>query len=89
MDEEGLGGFSFSLWAALFAPHQTPRDIIDRLNTAAVKTLHDPSVAQKLEAQGFAIPSPDRQTPGALAFYQKTEIEKWWPIIRAAGITPQ
>jgi len=89
MDEEGLSGFSFSLWAALFAPRQTPRDIIDRLNTAAVKTLHDPSVARKLEVQGFAIPSPDRQTPEALGAYQKAEIEKWWPIIRAAGITPQ
>jgi tripartite-type tricarboxylate transporter receptor subunit TctC len=89
MDEEGLGGFSFSLWAALFAPRQTPRHIIDTLNAAAVKTLHDPTVTHKLEAQGFAIPSPDRQTPEALGAYQKAEIEKWWPIIRAAGITPQ
>jgi tripartite-type tricarboxylate transporter receptor subunit TctC len=89
MDEEGLRGFSFSLWAALFAPHDTPRDIIDKLNSAAVKTLHDPNIAQKLEAQGFAIPSPQRQTPEALAAYQKAEIEKWWPIIRAAGIKAQ
>jgi tripartite-type tricarboxylate transporter receptor subunit TctC len=89
MDEAGLRGFSFSLWAALFAPHDTPRDIIDKLNSAAVKTLHDPNVAQKLEAQGFAIPSAERQTPEALAAYQKAEIEKWWPIIRAAGIKAQ
>jgi tripartite-type tricarboxylate transporter receptor subunit TctC len=89
MDEEGLRGFSYSLWAALFAPHETPRDIIDKLNTAAVKTLHDPTVAQKLEAQGFKIPSRERQTPEALGTYQKAEIEKWWPIIRAAGIKVQ
>jgi tripartite-type tricarboxylate transporter receptor subunit TctC len=89
MDEEGLRGYSFSLWAALFAPHETPRDIIDKLNNAAVKTLHDPTVAQKLEAQGFKIPSRDRQTPQALGTYQKAEIKKWWPIIRAAGIKVQ
>jgi tripartite-type tricarboxylate transporter receptor subunit TctC len=89
MDEEGLRGFSFSLWGALFAPRDTPRDIIDKLNAAAVKTLHDPDVARKLEAQGFAIPSGDRQTPAALAAYQKAEIDKWWPIIRDAGIKAQ
>jgi tripartite-type tricarboxylate transporter receptor subunit TctC len=86
MDEAGLPGFSFSLWAALFAPHDTPRNIIDALNSAAVKTLHDPSHRQKLEAQGFEIPSRERQTPEALGAYQKAEIEKWWPIIKAAGI---
>jgi tripartite-type tricarboxylate transporter receptor subunit TctC len=89
MDEEGLRGFSFSLWGALFAPRDTPREVIDKLNAAAVKTLHDPNVTQKLEAQGFAIPPPERQTPEALAAYQKAEIDKWWPIIRDAGIKAQ
>jgi tripartite-type tricarboxylate transporter receptor subunit TctC len=86
MDEAGLPGFSFSLWAALFAPHDTPRDIIDKLNTAAVDSLDDPNVRQTLEAQGFEIPPRERQTPEALGAYQKAEIEKWWPIIKAAGI---
>jgi tripartite-type tricarboxylate transporter receptor subunit TctC len=86
MDEAGLRGFSFSLWAALFAPHDTPRDIIDKLNTAAVNTLHDPKIRQKLDAQGFEIPPRERQTPEALGAYQKAEIEKWWPIIKAAGM---
>jgi tripartite-type tricarboxylate transporter receptor subunit TctC len=89
MDEAGLRGFSFSLWAALFAPHDTPRDIIDKLNSAAVNTLRDPNVRQKLEAQGFEIPPRERQTPEALGVYQKAEIEKWWPIIKAAGIRVQ
>jgi tripartite-type tricarboxylate transporter receptor subunit TctC len=86
IEEAGPRGFSFSLWGALFAPHGTSRDIIDRLNTAAVKTLHDPDVAQKLEAQGFQIPSRQEQTPEALGAYQKAEIERWWPIIKGAGI---
>jgi tripartite-type tricarboxylate transporter receptor subunit TctC len=89
MDEAGLRGFSFSLWAALFAPHDTPRDIIDKLNSAAVNTLRDPNVRQKLEAQGFEIPPREPQTPEALGVYQKAEIEKWWPIIKAAGIRVQ
>jgi tripartite-type tricarboxylate transporter receptor subunit TctC len=89
MDESGLHGFSFSLWAALFAPRQTPTDIIAKLNAAAVNTLDDARVRQKLEAQGFVISSGDRQTPAALAVYQQAEIEKWWPIIKAAGIQMQ
>jgi tripartite-type tricarboxylate transporter receptor subunit TctC len=86
MDEAGLSGFSFSLWAALFAPHGTPRGIIDKLNTAAVNALRDANVRQKLEVQGFEIPAREQQTPEALGAYQKAEIEKWWPIIKAAGI---
>src|SRR5215831_3829034 len=86
MDEAGLREFYFSLWAGLFAPKGTPRTIIDRLNAAAVNTLGDPSVRQKLEAQGYEIPPPEQQTPEALRAYQKAEIEKWSPIIKAGGI---
>jgi tripartite-type tricarboxylate transporter receptor subunit TctC len=86
MDEAGLRGFSFSLWAGFFAPRDTPRPVIDKLNSAAVDALADPDTRRKLEAQGFTIPPRERQTPEALAVYQKAEIEKWWPIIKAAGI---
>jgi tripartite-type tricarboxylate transporter receptor subunit TctC len=86
MDEAGLRRFFFSLWAALFAPRGTPRDIIDKLNSAAMHTLGDPVIRQKLEALGFEIPPLEQQTPEALAAYQKGEIEKWWPVIKAAGI---
>jgi tripartite-type tricarboxylate transporter receptor subunit TctC len=89
MDEAVLPGFYFALWAAIFAPRGTPKDIIDKLNAAAVKTLAEPSVRQKLEAQGFEIPPPEQQTPAALAAYQKAEIEKWWPVVKAAGIKPE
>ena len=85
MDEAGLREFYFSYWAALFAPRGTPRDIVDKLNLAVVSTLGDPSIRQKLEAQGFEIPPVEQQTPAALAAYQKAEIEKWWPIVKALG----
>jgi len=86
VDEAGLPGLYFSLWAGLFAPKGTPRDIIDKLNSAAVDTLSDPNMRHKLAAQGFEIPPREKQTPEALGAYQKAEIEKWWPIIKAANI---
>jgi tripartite-type tricarboxylate transporter receptor subunit TctC len=86
VDEAGLPGFYFSLWAALFAPRGTPKTIIGRLNAAAVSTLEDPATRQKLVDQGFVIPPREQQTPEALGAYQKAEIEKWWPVIKAAGI---
>ena len=86
VDEAGLPGLYFSLWAGLFAPRGTPSDIIGKLNSAAVNTLGDPILRQKLAEQGFEIPPRERQTPEALAGYQKAEIDKWWPIIKAANI---
>jgi tripartite-type tricarboxylate transporter receptor subunit TctC len=89
VDEAGLPGLRFSLWGALFAPKGTPKEIIDKLNAAVVSTLADPIARQKLVEQGFEIPPRDQQTPAALGAYQKAEIKKWWPIIKAAGITAQ
>jgi tripartite-type tricarboxylate transporter receptor subunit TctC len=86
VDEAGLPGLHFSLWASLFAPKGTPKDIISKLNIAAVNTLSDPTIRERLADQGFEIPSREQQTPEALGAYQKAEIEKWWPIIKAAGI---
>jgi tripartite-type tricarboxylate transporter receptor subunit TctC len=86
VDEAGLPGLYFSLWAGLFAPKGTPKDIIDKLNSAAVDTLSDPNMRHKLTAQGFEIPPREQQTPEALGAYQKAEIEKWWPIMKAVGI---
>jgi tripartite-type tricarboxylate transporter receptor subunit TctC len=86
VDEAGLPGLYFSLWAGLFAPKGTPKDIIGKLNAAAVGTFGDPATRKKLADQGLEVPPRERMTPEALGGYQKAEIEKWWPIIKAAGI---
>jgi tripartite-type tricarboxylate transporter receptor subunit TctC len=86
VDEAGLPGFYCSVWNALFAPKGTPRDIIARLNAAAVEALAEPEVRQRLADLGQQIVPREEQTPEALAVFHKAEIEKWWPIIKAAGI---
>jgi hypothetical protein len=79
-------GLHVSIWFALFAPKQTPKAVINQLNAAVVDALATPTVRQRLSDLGFEIPSRDQQTPEALRAYQKAEIEKWWPIIKAANI---
>jgi tripartite-type tricarboxylate transporter receptor subunit TctC len=86
VDEAGLPGFYCSVWNALFAPKGTPKDVIAKLNAAAVSALTEPEVRQRAAEAGQQIVPRDEQTPAALAALQRAEIEKWWPIIKAAGI---
>jgi tripartite-type tricarboxylate transporter receptor subunit TctC len=86
VDEAGLPGFHFSLWFALWAPKGTPKDAIAKLNDAVVNSLADPTTRQKLADESMEVLPRDRQTPEALGTFHKAEIEKWWPIIKAAGI---
>jgi tripartite-type tricarboxylate transporter receptor subunit TctC len=86
VDEAGLPGFYVTGWYGLWAPRGTRKDVISKLNSAAVTALADPTVGAPLTELGMEIFSRDQQTPEALAAYQKAEIEKWWPIIKAAGI---
>jgi tripartite-type tricarboxylate transporter receptor subunit TctC len=85
-DEAGLPGFYFSLWAGLFAPRGTPKAIVEALNAAAITALADAAMRRTVAEQGAEIPALEQQTPEALAAYQKAEIERWWPIIKAANI---
>ena len=86
VDEAGLPGFYMSVWHGIWSSKGTPRDVILKLNAAVVDALADPTVRQRLTELAQELPARERQTPEALGAYQKAEIEKWWPIVRAAGI---
>jgi tripartite-type tricarboxylate transporter receptor subunit TctC len=86
VDEAGLPGFYFSFWHALWAPKGTPKPIIAKLNAAVVSALADPTVHKRLTDIAQDIFPRAELTPEALYAYHKAEIEKWWPVIKAAGI---
>jgi tripartite-type tricarboxylate transporter receptor subunit TctC len=88
-DEAGLPGFYIAVWHGLWVPKGTPKEIVTKLNTAVRDTLADPAVRARLAALSLEIPSLDQQTPEGLYAQQKAEIEKWWPIIKAANIKGQ
>jgi tripartite-type tricarboxylate transporter receptor subunit TctC len=75
-----------AFWYGLWAPAGVPRDMIVKLNAAVSATFDDPAVRQKLTDQGHVIPARDQRAPEALGAHHKAEIEKWWPIIKAANI---
>jgi tripartite-type tricarboxylate transporter receptor subunit TctC len=85
-DEAGLPGFYFSFWHAMWAPKGTPKPIIAKLNAAVVAALEDADTRKKLLDLAQEIYPRAQQTPEALYAFQKGEVEKWWPIIKAAGI---
>ena len=82
-----MPGLYISVWYGLWAPKGTPKDIIAKLNAAAVEAMADPAVRQRMDNFGLEIPPRDQQSAEALGALQKAEIEKWWPIIKAAHIT--
>jgi tripartite-type tricarboxylate transporter receptor subunit TctC len=86
VDEAGLPGLHIAVWHGIWAPKGTPKNIIAKLNAAIVETLADPEVRRRLSELGQQIPPHERQTPEALAAYHKAELEKWLPLIEAAGI---
>ena len=75
-----------TLWSGLWAPKGTPKTIVAKLNTAAVDALNDPAVRKQLENLGLQMPSKDQLAPEALGAWQKAEMEKWWPMIKAANV---
>lgn len=86
-DEAGLPGFYFTFWHALWVPKDTPKDVVARLNGALRGALADPEIKNRLTALAQDIFPPEEQAPEALAKFQNSEIQKWWPVIKEAGIT--
>jgi tripartite-type tricarboxylate transporter receptor subunit TctC len=85
-DEGGVPGLYASGWFGFFAPKGTPKDVIAKLNGAMVQALADPAVRARFTDLGLDVASREQQTPEGLAAFHKAEIDKWWPIIKAAGI---
>ena len=86
VDEAGLPGFHMTLWSGLWVPKDTPKEIVAKLNAATVEALNDPAVRKQLENLGLQMPPKDQLTPEALGAWQKAEIAKWWPVIKAANV---
>src|SRR3954468_24556339 len=88
-DESGLPSLYMSGWFGFWAPKGTPKEIIAKLNAATVEALADPALQKRFSDLGLDVAPRAQQTPEGLAAFQKTEIEKWWPIIKSAGIGVQ
>jgi tripartite-type tricarboxylate transporter receptor subunit TctC len=87
--ELGLPSVSYSTWLALFAPKNVPKEIIGKLNAAAVVALADEALRSRLADLDYEVYPPEQQTPEALGAMQKADAEKWWPIIKELGIKPE
>jgi tripartite-type tricarboxylate transporter receptor subunit TctC len=86
VDQAGLAGFHASLWYGLWVPKGTPKEIVGTLNAAVVDALGAAPVRARLAELGVALPPREQQTPEALRAFQRAEVERWWPIIKAANI---
>ena len=86
LDELGVPGIHASFWHGMWVPKGTPPDVIAKLNAAIVETLADPTVQDRFKNLGQEMWPKEFQNPAALGTKQKAEIEKWWPIVKAAGI---
>jgi len=86
-DEAGVPGFHLESWHGLWAPKGTPKAVIARLNATVVEALAEPAVQKRIVDLGAEMPPREHQTPEGFRVFHKAEIAKWWPIIKAAGIT--
>jgi tripartite-type tricarboxylate transporter receptor subunit TctC len=88
-EESGFPGLYFSTWQGLWAPKGTPADVVAKVNAAANAAMADPTVLQRMAAMGLDLPPADQRTPAAFAAFHASEVAKWYPIVKAAGIKAQ
>jgi tripartite-type tricarboxylate transporter receptor subunit TctC len=86
VDEAGLPGLHTAIWHGMWLPKGTPKDVVAKLNAAVVETLGDTAVRARFAELGQEIPPREQLTPEALFAHHKAEIDKWFPIIKAAGL---
>jgi tripartite-type tricarboxylate transporter receptor subunit TctC len=89
VSESGLPGFQMVVWYAMYAPKGTPKPVIDRLSGALQKALQDPEVKERLAQSGAETVAPERARPEVLRAHLISEIDKWVPIIKKAGVLSQ
>ena len=87
--EGGLPGDQIEFWHGLWAPKGTPKDVVAKLNAAVAAAFADPAVRKRFADLGHEIPARELQSPQALFAHHKAELDRWWPIIKAAGIKSQ
>ena len=85
-EESGIAGLHASGWFGLFAPKAIPAEVVAKLNGAMVQALAEPALRKRFADLGLDLAAREQQTPEGLAAFHKAEVEKWWPIIKAAGI---
>jgi tripartite-type tricarboxylate transporter receptor subunit TctC len=85
-DESGLPGLYAAGWFGLFGPKGMRKEVVARLNAAMMEALADPALKARFAELGLEVAPRELQTPDGLAAFHKAEIDKWWPVIKAAGI---
>ncbi len=85
-DESGIPGLYVAGWFALFGPRGMPKEVVTKLSGAMMHALADDKVKARLADLGLEIALREQQTPEGLAAFHKSEIDKWWPVIKAANI---
>ena len=85
-DESGMPGLYAAGWFGLFGPKGMRKEVVARLNAAMMEALADPALKARFSDLGLEVASRELQTPEGLAAFHKAETDKWWPIIKAAGI---
>jgi tripartite-type tricarboxylate transporter receptor subunit TctC len=85
-DEAGFPGLYFSTWHGFWAPKNTPAEVVDKINAAANAAMADPVTRRRIADLGMNLPPDDIRTPAAFAAFYQSEIGKWWPMVKAAGV---